>query len=96
MNRSNDDIIFLHPKVAQTMYWVKVLYGLSMLPFAMFMIPLLSKSMTDAHETGYNRRGALVPLMRNHAYQQARDGHTDGCCCCGPSPSNKVAPEREV
>jgi hypothetical protein len=92
----HDDMIYLHPKVAQTMYWAKVFYGLSMAPFAMFMVPLLSKSMTDAYPTGYNQRGDLVPLLTGHKYQRARDGHRDGCCCGQRSVrTGTVAPERD-
>ena len=42
-NGTADAIATLHPKVAQVVFCAKVIYGLSMVPFAMFMLPVLSK-----------------------------------------------------
>jgi hypothetical protein len=71
----------LHWKVAQTMFWVKVLYGLLMLPFAVFTLPIFSKALTGAYPTGYTRQGVLAPLLTGSKYSQARAEQKDAVCC---------------
>ena len=78
---SHEAWVPLHLKVAQTMFWVKVLYGLCMFPFAVFTVPIFSKALTGAYPTGYTKRGALAPLLAGSRYTRARAEQKDAVCC---------------
>jgi len=50
-------------KFRETLYVVRVLYGWTSLPFAVFNLPVLSRILTHTVSTGFNRRGACVAYL---------------------------------
>merc|ERR1711920_1046805 len=47
----------------ENLFWCKVLYGFSSLPFLPFMIPVFCKVLTRCEYTGYNENGACVEFQ---------------------------------
>jgi len=56
------------------MFWLKTFYGLISLPFALFIIPLLSSILLHVRPTAYNRAGQCVPrnVLTPKQREQAR------------------------
>jgi len=49
-------------QAAAALYWCRVLYALTALPFAVFLLPGFSQVLLHAKPTGYNRYGRCVPV----------------------------------
>ena len=47
------------------MYLVKTIYGMSSLPFLVFMIPSVTYLVTKSRDTGYDKYGNCVPQVTN-------------------------------
>ena len=47
------------------MYLVKTIYGMSSLPFLVFMIPSVTYLVTKSRDTGYDKYGNCVPQVPN-------------------------------
>lgn len=47
-----------------TLYYCKIFYGLFSLPFVIFSLPLCTRILTHASNTGYNRAGQAVPMRK--------------------------------
>lgn len=47
---------------AEEIYWAKVVYSFTTLPFFLFVIPGLQQVLTHSEASGYNRHGWLEPL----------------------------------
>lgn len=53
------------------LYWVRTLYGLCSLPFAVFKFPVLCTLLTHATRTGYDRAGRTLPVYRPLPFMSA-------------------------
>ena len=49
-------------KASACLFWVRVLYSLTTVPFFLFTLPVLSTVLTHAKPTGFNRFGSCVPF----------------------------------
>ena len=56
------DLAWTSWQAAAALYWCRVLYALTNLPFAVFLLPGFSQVLLHAKPTGYNRYGRCVPL----------------------------------
>jgi len=54
------------------LYWCRVLYGLSAIPFLPFVIPPLNRVLLHAKPTAYNRRGRCMPPLSMRDRQVVR------------------------
>jgi hypothetical protein len=50
--------------VLSSLYWIKALYGLLSVPFAVFKMPVMSGLLTHAAATGYSRHGRCLRMMK--------------------------------
>lgn len=55
--------LLLSSQFREDLFWVKVLYGLLMLPFLPFVVPLFLKVLTHCEWTGFNEHGACVEYV---------------------------------
>lgn len=51
------------PVFGDTLYYIKVFYGLSTFPFLVFHLPVVGPSLASPHATGYNTMGLLCPKL---------------------------------
>lgn len=54
---------FERVRLVTTLYWVRVLYGLLSLPFAVFTLPFFAVALTHARPTGYDEYGKCVRVL---------------------------------
>jgi hypothetical protein len=59
-----DDFHDLEWQFRADIYWLSVLVGVLSLPFAAFVLPVLSTLLLHVRPTGYNRAGECVPVQR--------------------------------
>ena len=64
-------------KAASALFWVRVFYSLTTLPFLLLKLPVLSKVLTHANATGFTEGGRCVPKkppLRKPIHQVAGAG----------------------
>jgi len=50
-------------RVDATLYFAKMMIGLTSLPFLVFKLPLITDALTHTRKTGYDRSGACVAML---------------------------------
>lgn len=57
---SSDGYFSASWRLRSTLYWIRTIYGLLSLPFALLKLPFMMKVLTHATVTGYDRNGRVV------------------------------------
>ncbi len=64
---SSDGYFSASWRLRSTLYWIRTVYGLLSLPFAILKLPFMMKVLTHSTVTGYDRDGRVVYAVRKNA-----------------------------